>query len=152
MTINKKKLFFGVIVIILLALIVFWLVSYERPIPETLCFQNNCFSLEIADTPEKRAQGLMFREELPEGQGMLFVFEREGVYKFWMKDTLIPLDIIWLDSEGEVVFIKDSAQPCGPDVCEYINPEKQAKYVLELKAGTAEGLGLKPGDKFSFEL
>jgi len=128
------------------------MVNKESFEPKRICFQENCFSIEIADTVEKRTRGLMFREGLAEDKGMLFIFPKEEIYSFWMENTLIPLDIIWFDKRQKVVFIKKDAQPCGPDFCERINPEKPAKYVLELKAGVAEAIGLKTGDKFSFEL
>ena len=84
-------------------------------------------------------------------QLILFVFPKQGLYAFWMKNTFIPLDIIWIDEEQKVVFIKKDALPCQTDICQSINPEKEAKYVLELKAGIAELIGLKIGDKFFFE-
>ncbi|MEA3453193.1 MAG: DUF192 domain-containing protein [Patescibacteria group bacterium] len=115
------------------------------------CFEKNCFSIEIADTPEERNQGLMFRGELAEDKGMLFVFPKQGIYSFWMKNTLIPLDIIWIDEYQKVVFIEKSALPCKTDICESINPKNEAKYVLELKTGTAEAIDLKIGSEFSFE-
>jgi len=146
------KLFFGAIVLFfLLSFVVLYIAKNENLNPKKVCFQENCFSIEIADTPEKRAQGLMFRQELPNDKGMLFVFERQGIYGFWMKNTLISLDIIWINKEQEIVFIKENVLPCKTDICESINPEKEAKYVLELNAGILENIGLKIGDKFSFE-
>lgn len=148
---TRSKLFFGTIILFLFLIAVLYMVNKESFQPKRICFEENCFFLEIADTSEKRAQGLMFRQELAKDNGMLFVFSKEGVYSFWMKDTLIPLDIIWLSKEQKIIFIKKDAQPREPHLCKHINPEKPAKYVLELKAGTAESIGLKIGDKFSFE-
>lgn len=147
----KIKLFLGAIVLFFLITVLYLINNKESFEFKSVCFQENCFSIEIMDTPEKRAQGLMFRQELPEDKGMLFVFERQGIYGFWMKNTLISLDIIWMDEEQKVVFIKEYASPCEIDICESINPEKEAKYVLELNAGVVENIGLKIGDKFSFE-
>jgi uncharacterized membrane protein (UPF0127 family) len=89
----------------------------------------------------------MGRESLGQDKGMLFVFPQEGIYPFWMKNTLIPLDMIWMDSNGTVVFIGKDEQPCKADPCPVINPGKNARYVLELNAGTAERLGLGEGDR-----
>ena len=108
-----------------------------------VCFGQECFQVELALTPEQQARGLMGRESLQ--GGMLFVFQEEGIYAFWMKDTLIPLDMIWMDSHGMVVFIKEDAQPCGPVECPTINPGKKARYVLEVSGGTAGRIGLEEG-------
>lgn len=92
-------------------------------------------SLELADTDKKRQVGLMNRAELAKDSGMLFVFNTNGFHAIWMKNTLIPLDILWLDSEKKVVHIKESAQPCKTVNCEIHVPKKAAKYVIELPAG-----------------
>jgi uncharacterized protein len=107
-----------------------------------VCFKNNCFLIEIASTPQERSRGLMFRENLPENEGMLFVFEKEGDYSFWMKNVLIPLDIIWINKDGEIVYIAENLQP-GTDI-EYgtIKPNQKAKYVLEINGGLAAQIGL----------
>lgn len=116
-----------------------------------VCFKNNCFAVEIAETNLERSHGLMFREKLDLDKGMLFVFEEEGEHSFWMKNTLIPLDIIWINKAKEVVFISGNSQPCQEEyACPSINPGKNAKYVLEINAGVAEKIGLKVGDKICF--
>jgi uncharacterized membrane protein (UPF0127 family) len=116
------------------------------------CFKGRCFYLELAQTPQEQLKGLMFRESLDRDKGMLFVFKFEGKHSFWMKNTLIALDIIWIDNEGEVVFIKRGALPCLGKVCPSIYPDKKATYVLELNAGVADDVGLKVGDKVSLYL
>ncbi len=111
------------------------------------------FSLELADTPKKRRQGLMYRESLPEDGGMLFIFSRNGLHSFWMKSTLIPLDIIWLDEERRIVHIKENAQPCDSVVgalCNSVIPRKLSRYVIELNAGSVGELDLQVGDTISF--
>lgn len=112
----------------------------------SVCIKNNCFSLEIADSLQERERGLMNREHLEKGKGMLFVFKKEGIYKFWMKNTLIPLDIIWIDGAGKVVYIKEEARPCKTDLCESFGPDEKAKYVLEINGGTVSRLQTKIGD------
>lgn len=110
-----------------------------------VCFGNNCFEVETARTQEERARGLMFRENLSENRGMLFVFEEEGIHPFWMKNTLIPLDIIWIDSNKKIVYISRDTQPCKTEFCQSYNPNKAAKYVLEINGGLADKLNIKEG-------
>lgn len=117
-----------------------------------VCFKKDCFLVELAETAEEKSKGLMFREELAKDHGMLFVFTEETKSSFWMKNTLIPLDIIWLNKDKEVVFISRNNQPCLPEECFSINPGVAAKYVLELNAGTVAAIGLVVGDKANFNL
>ena len=77
---------------------------------------------------------------------MLFVFEKEDVYQFWMKDTLIPLDMIWIDEGGKIVFIKENAEPCESEPCESFVPDGKAKYVLEINGGMTKLRGIDIGD------
>jgi len=102
-------------------------------------------SVELAQTDQERALGLMFRDVLPANQGMLFLFDQEDYLPFWMKNTLISLDLVWLDQKGTVVDVRASAPPCKLDPCPSYKPKKPARYVLELLAGTAQAHGLVPG-------
>lgn len=115
-----------------------------------VCFKDKCFKVEIADTPEERSRGLMFRKELAPDRGLLFVFESEEKHGFWMKNTYFSLDIVWLNRNKEIVFIKKNFQPCKKDNCLVIYPDKKAKYVLELNAGIASNIGLVVGNKIDF--
>lgn len=119
----------------------------EVPEQNQVFINDNCFYVELATTPDDRARGLMFREHLDPDKGMLFIFEEEGVHPFWMKNTLIPLDIIWISEDKEVVFISKNTQPCKTDICPSINPSKKAKYVLEVNGGISDKIGLNVGDK-----
>ena len=112
------------------------------------CFKENCFDVQLAQNGIERAKGLMSQKSLGQNEGMLFLFDKEAKYSFWMKNTLIPLDIIWINSLGEVVFIAENSQPCleGAE-CLAINPGALAKYVLEINAGIIEELGITPGSK-----
>jgi uncharacterized membrane protein (UPF0127 family) len=102
-------------------------------------------------TPEERKKGLMFRENLDPEKGMLFIFEEEGRHGFWMKNTLIPLDIIWINGNKEVVFINKNTQPCKEDACPIIEPTEDAKYVLEMNESFSEKIGLSVGNKIHIE-
>ncbi len=118
--------------------------------PVQVCFPNACIEAELAQTPEKRSQGLMFRQVLREGEGMLFAFETEAVYSFWMKNTLIPLDMIWVDSSKKVVHI-EHAIPCTTERCQSYTPSVAALYVVEVNAGFAEENNIKIGDAVEFD-
>ena len=105
---------------------------------------------EVVDTPASRAQGLSGRTGLKEDEAMLFIFEESGKYGFWMKDMLFPIDIIWINKDGVVVHVVHSATPesyfnqVPPQT--FINAP-DAKYVLEIKAGSSEKFGLYLGTK-----
>lgn len=138
---SSKALFYAVIVSLAIAGCTY---------SERVCFDNACFNVEVVDTPETRAQGLMFREYLPEDEGMLFIFEEEDVYPFWMKNTLIPLDMIWINSDWTVVYVARDVQPCEEDPCPSINPWVPALYVLEVNAGLAEKYDVRVGSNAVF--
>lgn len=108
------------------------------------------FEVEIASTDAQRKIGLMNRRSMPEKSGMLFVFEERGYVNFWMKNTLIPLDIIFIDEKSRIRHIAHNAQPCQSqrdNECPKYNSEEQIKYVLEINGGMAEKLGIRVGDK-----
>ncbi len=109
------------------------------------------FTVEIAATPEEQARGLMFRNEMPADHGMLFVYDREGPRSFWMKNTLIPLDILFFDGERRLINWH-MAKPCRADPCRGYSADAPARYVLELNAGTAARLDLKPGARLELHL
>lgn len=107
---------------------------------------------EIADTPKKRAEGLMFREHLPKNRGMLFTFGQAQPWIFWMKNTKIPLDIIWMNEKKQVIHIARNVPICTrtDDGCPQYQPNDPALYVLELGGGEAERLKLEKGSKLQF--
>ena len=110
------------------------------------------FAVEIADTQEKQALGLMFRDEMPADQGMLFIFPNEAPRSFWMKNTRIPLDIMYFDKDLNMVSISADTPPCRVSRCPSYPSIAPAKYVLELNAGIASELGVGPGDRLTIEL
>ena len=107
---------------------------------------------ELTMTDEERARGLMFRERVDDDQGMLFVFEDEGFYSFWMKNMKFPIDILWLDKEKRIVHIEHCVPPCRREPCLSYEPDIPSLYVLELKAGSVEKNTLKLYDKIDFIL
>jgi uncharacterized membrane protein (UPF0127 family) len=113
----------------------------------TIYIQDKPFFTEIADTPEKHAKGLMFRTHIRADYAMLFVFAEEETRSFWMKNTLIPLDIIYLNSDRQIVGMHCSVPPCGSDPCPSYTSALPARYVVEIRGGLAKTLKLKIGDK-----
>ncbi|MCK4589481.1 MAG: DUF192 domain-containing protein [Nanoarchaeota archaeon] len=109
------------------------------------------FQTEIADTKPKQTKGLMFRKELPEDQGMLFVFSTPSHKRFWMMNTSIPLDIIFIDENKSIINIEE-AKPCGIiPYASYLSTGK-AQYVLEINQGLSKEYDFKPGMKVEFNL
>lgn len=110
------------------------------------------FSVELADTQKEQSLGLMFRDELAEGHGMLFIFPTETRRSFWMKNTRIALDIFYFDSDLKLVSVAENSPPCRTERCPSYPSTGPAQYVLELNAGKAAELGVKPGDLLELDL
>lgn len=104
--------------------------------------------VELALDGYAQAKGLMYRESMPEDRGMLFMFPATQPLSFWMKNTLIPLDIIYIAENGEIVDIV-TAEPCKSAHCPSYPSKAPGKYVLELNGGMAEKLGLQAGDNLN---
>ncbi len=115
-----------------------------------VCIGTACIFVEVADSPEERETGLMFRNFLAADRGMIFVFDEEKINSFWMKNTRIPLDAIWIDGEGSVVDVQTMA-PCQSDPCQIYTPPGPAEFVLEVNAGWSASHGIEMGDKVTFE-
>lgn len=107
------------------------------------------FAIEIAVTDEERARGLMFRKELPEGQGMLFDFKRDQDVSMWMENTYISLDMIFIRADGRIARIAENTEPLSRRIISSGGP---VRGVLEVIAGTAKKMGIAPGDKVAHPL
>jgi len=108
------------------------------------------FVVELALDDASRTRGLMHRTSLSEDAGMLFVFEVEQPLAFWMKNTLIPLDILYFDRDGRLVSMQTDVPPCRTPYCPSYPSDRPALFTLELNAGVAATLGVKPGDRLKF--
>jgi len=109
------------------------------------------FTVEVADDPAERGQGLMHRESMAPGAGMLFIYERPQPARFWMRNTLIPLDMIFADETGVVTHVHENAVPLDETV---IDGGDNVSHVLEINGGLAGRLGIAPGTQMqhpSFE-
>ncbi|HKR65023.1 MAG TPA: DUF192 domain-containing protein [Thermoanaerobaculia bacterium] len=118
--------------------------------PRVVLPDHTIVAVEIAADEETRAQGLMYRDQLRPNAGMLFFFPEEGEYPFWMKNTRIPLDMIWIDSNRKIVHVAHDVPPCQIEDCPSYPPNAKARYVLEVAAGVAKQHGLKDGDVLQF--
>ncbi|MFH0836116.1 MAG: DUF192 domain-containing protein [Candidatus Micrarchaeota archaeon] len=119
------------------------IVSFESGDYATVTMPDGfAIQAEMAVTPEQRSAGLSNRDSLCASCGMLFIFEDERQREFWMKDTNIPLDIIFLDSQGNIVGLKPNAQPCLQDPCPIYRSVEPSSLVLEINAGQAQAHGL----------
>jgi uncharacterized membrane protein (UPF0127 family) len=107
------------------------------------------FAVEIADTEAAREKGLMFRKELPEGRGMLFDFHQEQDVSFWMENTYIPLDMLFIRADGRILRIAENTEPLSTRIIPSGGP---VLAVLEVIGGTASKLGIAPGDKVAFPI
>lgn len=116
--------------------------------------QGSKIMAEVADTTEKRARGLMFRESLAEDRGMLFTFPEPQQWTFWMKNTRIALDIIWMDGNKKIVHVERNVPACNrtDEGCPQYQPNNDALYVLEVAAGVADALKLQRGTKLQFQV
>jgi len=151
------KILFTIIVVAAAGYVIFYLadVLLAKKTPQNqnnqVCFKQNCFAVELAKNYAEQEKGLMNRTQLDSNKGMLFIFNSEGVYPFWMKNTLIPLDMIWMDANNKIVFIAQNVQPCKTLICPVTTPTGKAKYVLEINAGISSDIGLKVGDVATIE-
>jgi uncharacterized protein len=102
------------------------------------------FRIELAETPAQLERGLMRRTEIASDEGMLFLFPPEHVPHMWMKDTLLPLDMLFADNDGKIIHIAEDAKPGSLEI---ISPNRYVRAVLEVPAGTARALRIRTGDR-----
>lgn len=146
MRLNKKqKISISLIVISSLTV---WLVfsPHQKITKPELCIKKHCFDISIANTAEKQEQGLMYIKYMPQNSGMLFVFDKEDRYIFWMKNTLIPLDMIWINKDNKIVDIQE-ATPCITDICQTYAWKEPASYVLEINKWLSKKRGISTWEK-----
>jgi uncharacterized membrane protein (UPF0127 family) len=122
------------------------LASFERDrlVIETAKGNRHDFSVELAITPQQQQQGLMFRRDMAPDAGMLFVYRPERVVSMWMKNTMIPLDMLFIAEDGRVVKVVERAVPLS---LKTISSDRPVRAVLELNGGTVARLGIRTGDR-----
>ena len=141
----------SVLIVLLIALGLIVLVQFYNKMRAETRFTdvkigNATVNAELADTHDRQMLGLMFRKSLPQNSGMLFIFDKPDYYSFWMMNTSIPLDIIWIDKNNTIVDIAQNTEPCFV-LCKSYTPAKKAMYVLETNANFTKKHGVEVGDK-----
>lgn len=139
--------FYKILLIFLSLIILISIIFFLQSSESQACINSKCFKIEIADTPIERQTGLMYRTNLPINTGMLFIFDKPEIHSFWMKNTLIPLDIIWISEDNKIIHIEHNTQPCEAGPCEPYTIDSKAKYVLEINADLSKSYGFKEGDE-----
>ena len=126
----------------------------EPPVPagQVTFPSGRTFLVELARTPAEQARGYMGRAEIRPDEGLLFYNEAQGVRRFWMKNCLVPIDMIWLDSDHRVLAIEHAAPPCESDPCPAFGPFIPSYHVLEVAGGVAASEGLARGDRLHIVL
>lgn len=144
---NKVKVFVGVV---LVGIIVFTLVYYTRnPLVPKIRVGNVSFIIELALTQQEKEKGLGYREQLPEGHGMLFAYDHKEKYQFWMKGMKFPLDFVWI-AERRVVDITENVPPPSGSLIPTASPKEPVSQILELNAGEVKKNGIRIGDDVVF--
>lgn len=117
----------------------------------TVTLGGQDFEAEVAHTPAQRAKGLMFRQSMPDNHGMLFLFPHSRRLAFWMKNTEIPLDILFFDQQARLIRAHINVPPCRQPPCAHYSSNTAAAMVLELNGGRSLSLGLEAGSRLSIE-
>ncbi len=143
------KSFALVSVVVLVVLCISFVLTTSRVHAPVMAIDAQApLTFEIARTPETWSQGLGGRTSVPQGYGMLFVFPKKDTYSFWMKDMVVPIDIVWLSDDGTIVGIEDSVAPeTYPDTT-FTAPEP-VRLVLEMRAGESRARGYQVGSKIA---
>ena len=136
----------GLVAISLVAVLIF-AVKAQTPL-STISINGKKLKVKIATSSQDKMRGLCCRDSLPDDQGMLFVYDEPGLYGFWMKNTRIPLDMFWIDSDKRIVHIQKNVQPDSYPKS-YVSKEP-AQYVLETNAGYADRYNVKNRDEVAF--
>ena len=122
----------------------------EVELPQAVLPDGTEITLELAQTPEEIERGLMFRPHLPGNRGMIFLFDEDRYPTFWMMNTLVALDLFFLDRTGVILEVVENAQPCSAEPCPRFTSSQPSRAVLELAAGSAAQRGLDEGARIEF--
>ena len=146
--VNKKLLVGSMIFLVVLVGVVGY--SLSPPKSSHILIGGVLLTVELAETTSAQEKGLSGRQSLPNDHGMLFVFDHEDNWGFWMVDMRFPLDIIWFNSNRQEVFVEQDLSPCTPQFCPVYTPDAKAMYVLEVNAGFVAAHHITVGTTFMF--
>jgi uncharacterized membrane protein (UPF0127 family) len=146
-TVNKKLLVGSIVLLVLIGILGFLLTQRRS---SHILIGGVLLTVELAETPSAQEKGLSDRQYLPNDHGMLFVFDHEDNWGFWMVDMKFSLDIIWFNSNRQAVFVEQNLSPCTPQSCPVYTPDTKATYVLEVNAGFASAHHITLGTTFTF--
>jgi len=138
----QRKYFFYMALIFMAGVVISGCLSDKQP---KVCFGTACLKVEVAQSNSELERGLQYRETMPRDEGMLFVFPQDVQAGFWMKNTLLPLDMIWLNEGKKVVYIEKNAPPCLQENCPVYGPQETIRYVVEANAGFADANNIQVG-------
>ncbi|HMS31093.1 MAG TPA: DUF192 domain-containing protein [Candidatus Saccharibacteria bacterium] len=144
-----RRLLVGAVAFIVGLSVLFFAIKSQNDLP-SVNIGDVVIPVEIATSSQEKQKGLCCRNSLPENQGMLFVYEKPGNYRFWMKDTRIPLDMYWISSEKKIVHIEENVQP--ESYKKSFGTDVPSQYVLETNAGFAKQHNIRVGDTVEFNL
>ena len=143
-----RRLVASVVIIIVAFIILTFAIKLQNELP-SVRLGDVVIAVEIATSSQEKQKGLCCRDSLPEKHGMLFVYNNEGNYRFWMKDTRFPLDMFWINSEKKIVHIEENVQPSS--FPKTFGSNTEAQYVLETNSGFARTNNVQIGDTADFE-
>ena len=144
-----RRLVASAVIIFAALSVLFFAIKSQNELPSVMV-GDIVIAVEIAKSSQEKQKGLCCRDSLPENQGMLFVYDMPGNYRFWMKDTRIPLDMYWISSEQKIVHIEENVQP--ESYKKSFGTDVPSQYVLETNAGFAKKHNIRVGDTVEFNL
>jgi len=151
---KKKRIIMMVLLAVLLMSVSIFLVERKESSYIVVTFPNGAVvEAEVADTPEKLLFGLAFRDGLPAGGGMLYIFDENGPHPIRTKEYRFPIDVIWVDESHHVVHMVEQAEPCMKDPCSPYGPSPvPARYVIQTESGFVKRTGVNVGDELKYAL
>ena len=132
-------------------LFLFSSICHANTIPPQVCHLGNCVTVEAVSKAEDLARGLMYRTGLDQNKGMLFAVSFDDKHQFWMKNMHFNLDLLWISSDGDIVFISRNVPACTADPCTVYTPDNNARFVLELNSGFTATHHWLVGDKLDLK-
>ena len=150
MTRSLRRAVIAVLVIVIVVAVSVGYFVLQPRISNRITIDGVLLNVDLATTPAEQQQGLSGRATMAQDHGMLFVFQNEEYWSFWMVDMKFPLDMIWFNSNRQAVFFEQNLPPCGSSFCQVFTPSVRAMYVLEVNAGFVAEHHVSLGDTFTF--